>query len=55
MTTDSLGRVDQTKDLISDYWTGKTEHKEEIIKPTEFFKMYCTAEPWMPECKQYDV
>ena len=38
MTTDSLGRVEQAKDLISDYWTGKVENKEKKIKPTEFLK-----------------
>ena len=55
MTVDSLGRVNQSDDLISDYWTGKLKDKEEILKPTEFFKRYCAAEPWMPECKEYDV
>jgi|GEM_PF-3384589 hypothetical protein len=41
-------------DLITEYWTGKAK-KEKKETPVELFKKYCQDEPWMPECKKYDV
>tara|TARA_S200002703_G_scaffold69700_1_gene60454 strand:- start:127 stop:279 length:153 start_codon:yes stop_codon:yes gene_type:complete len=49
---DSKPLVREHENLIVSYWTQKTTNKE---KPSELFKKYCDTEPWMPECKQYDV
>jgi len=46
--------VGKSKDLISEYWKGKAK-KNKKNNPTDQFKKYCEEEPWMPECKQYDV
>ena len=45
------------KDLITEYWTKPAKDKEKNKKknPSKFFEKYCNTEPWMPECKQYDV
>jgi len=51
MTAPLVGKSD---DLISDYWKGKAKEKK-TISPAKAFKKYCEEEPWMPECKQYDV
>ena len=40
-------------DLISHYWSSAV--KKEKKNPTEEFKKYCENEPWMAECKKYDV
>ena len=49
---DSKPLVREHEDLIVSYWTKKENDKE---KPSRFFEKYCNIEPWMPECKQYDV
>ena len=51
MTAPLVGKSD---DLISSYWKGKAKEKKEN-NPTYEFKKYCEEQPWMPECKQYDV
>ena len=51
MTAPLVGKSD---DLISEYWKGRAKEKKGD-HPTEAFKKYCEEEPWMPECKQYDV
>ena len=44
------------EDLITEYWTGKAKNnKEKKSSPAEQFKRYCQDEPWLPECKKYDV
>jgi hypothetical protein len=46
--------VKSDSNLISDYWKGKAK-KSNKNNPTEEFKKYCETEPWMAECKVYDV
>tara|TARA_R100001510_G_C7575110_1_gene150134 strand:+ start:72 stop:203 length:132 start_codon:yes stop_codon:yes gene_type:complete len=29
--------------------------KKKKNNPTEEFKKYCELEPWMPECKKYEI
>lgn len=43
------------EDLITEYWTGKAKNKKEEETPAQQFKKYCKNEPWMPECREYDV
>ena len=53
MTEPLVGKSD---DLISEYWKGKAKEKNTIKTcPAKAFKKYCEDEPWMPECKEYDV
>jgi hypothetical protein len=46
--------VKSDSNLISNYWKGKAKEKKQNT-PTEEFKSYCENEPWMAECKVYDV
>ncbi len=46
--------VKSDSNLISNYWKGKAKKLKEN-NPTEEFKKYCETEPWMAECRVYDV
>ena len=46
--------VKNDSDLISSYWKGKAKKLKEN-NPTKEFKKYCENEPWMAECRVYDV
>jgi|TARA_R110001606_G_scaffold321676_1_gene468591 hypothetical protein len=44
--------VAKQKDLIEEYWKTK---KEKEKKTVSFYEEYCAQEPWLLECKIFDL